>query len=144
MDFSDISPETYNKNTFGKCIRRQREEKALSLRKVALAIGVSAAYLSDIEKGNRYAPISKNNLVIINKLLKVLDIPEDQKEFVIDMAYATHGCHKDIVDYLSEEEKARKFMRNAIEAQLSDTDWDELIEQLNAKTNRKILTDHNN
>ena len=139
MDFGSVNTESYDKFTFGKCIRQQREEIGMSLRSVASSIGVSAAYLSDIEKGNRYAPISKNNLDLIYKLLKVLKIPEEQAEFVVDMAYSTHGCHKDIVNYLSECEKARKFIRRACELELSDDDWNNLLEQLNEKGKSKVL-----
>lgn len=140
MDFGSVSIESYDKFTFGKCIRQQREEMGLSLRTVASNIGISAAYLSDIEKGNRYAPISNNNLDTFNKLLTVLQIPEEQAKYVKDMAYSTHGCHKDIVNYLSECEKARLFMRYACESELADDDWDDLLKQLDEKGKRKSLT----
>lgn len=137
MDFGSVNIDSYDKFTFGKCIRQQREENGMSLRSVASNIGISASYLSEIEKGYRYAPIS--NIDIIYRLLKVLNIPEEQTEFVLDMAYSTHGCHKDIVNYLSECEKARKFIRCACELELSDDDWNSLLEQLK-KNKKKVLT----
>lgn len=139
MDFSSIDVEAYDKYTFGKCIRKQREELGMSLRSVAANIGISAAYLSDIEKGNRYAPISKNNLDIIYKLLEILNISNEQSEYVIDMAYSTHGCHKDILEYLSECEKARKFIRYVHKLELSDSEWNYLFEQLGEIKNNKVL-----
>ena len=139
MDFSSINIELYDKFTFGKCIRQQREEVGLSLRNVASNIGISAAYLSDIEKGQRYAPVSNGDLSLIYKLLKVLNVPEEQFDSVIDMAYSTHGCHKDIVDYLSGCEKARKFIRCASVLQLNDDDWNELLGQLKEKSGSKTL-----
>ncbi len=45
-----------DKNTFGAFVRECREEKGYSVRSFAKLLGCSAAYLSDIEKGNRYAP----------------------------------------------------------------------------------------
>ena len=137
MDFGSVNIDSYDKFTFGKCIRQQREENGMSLRSVASNIGISASYLSEIEKGYRYAPIS--NIDIIYRLLKVLNVPEEQTEFVLDMAYSTHGCHKDIVNYLSECEKARKFIRCACELELSDDDWNSLLEQLK-KNKKKVLT----
>lgn len=137
MDFGSVDIDSYDKFTFGKCIRQQREENGMSLRSVASSIGISASYLSEIEKGYRYASV--NNIDIIYRLLKILNIPEEQTEYVIDMAYSSHGCRKDIVNYLSECEKARKFIRRACELELSDDDWDSLLEQLNEKNKRKIL-----
>lgn len=138
MDFGSVDIDSYNKYTFGKCIRLHRQEKGISLRSVAADIGISPTYLSGIEKGYRHAPIS--NMDIFYKLLKALDIPEEQTKFVIDMAYSTYGCHHDIVNYLSECEKAKKFIRCAIELELSDDDWDSLLEQLNEKKKEKVLT----
>jgi transcriptional regulator with XRE-family HTH domain len=40
--------------TLGQRIRELREEKDLSLRELAKKIGVSAAFLSDVELGRRY------------------------------------------------------------------------------------------
>jgi len=40
--------------TLGKKIRELREEKDLSLRELARKLGVTAAFLSDIELGRRY------------------------------------------------------------------------------------------
>ena len=40
--------------TFGQRIRELREQKDLSLRELAKKIGVSAAFLSDVELGRRY------------------------------------------------------------------------------------------
>lgn len=38
----------------GKAIRQERVKRKVSLRKYAEKIGISPAYLSDIERGNRY------------------------------------------------------------------------------------------
>jgi len=43
-----------NMQTFGQRIRELREKKDLSLRELAKKIGVSAAFLSDVELGRRY------------------------------------------------------------------------------------------
>ena len=41
---------TFDRPTLGKLIRRQRELTALPLRQVAAAVGISNAYLSQIER----------------------------------------------------------------------------------------------
>ena len=136
MDFSKVDVDTYDKYTFGKCIRQQREDVGLSLRSVASNIGISAAYLSEIELGKRYAPTNNSN--IIYKLLRVLEIPEEQVCYVMDMAYTSRDYYKGIVDYVSKDEKLRKFIRIASLMDLSDDDWNELFKQLyNSKNIKK-------
>lgn len=135
MDFSRINVDSYDKNTFGNCIKIQREELGLSIREVARRIDISAAYLSDIEKGNRYAP-SKNN--VIEKLIKALNISKEDEEYVYDMAYATRGCHKNLIDYLSECKNARKFLRYAKELNLTSDEWQILFNKLNEVQDEKI------
>jgi len=44
---------TFDRPTLGKLIRRQRELTALPLRQVAAAVGISNAYLSQIERDVR-------------------------------------------------------------------------------------------
>ena len=130
MDFSKVNIDSYDKYTFGKCIRQQREELKLSIRSVATRLGISAVYLADIEKGKRYAPTTNDNIGILYRLIKILDIPDDQVSYVIDMAYSTRGCSKEIIEYISKNKKLRKFIRITSELDLSDNDWDELLEQL--------------
>ncbi|MBO4245426.1 MAG: helix-turn-helix transcriptional regulator [Bacilli bacterium] len=70
MNFSSIDAESYDKNTFGKCIRQQREENNMKLTEVASKVGITKVYLSDIERGNRVAPVSNTNLDKLYKLMK--------------------------------------------------------------------------
>ena len=138
MDFRDINVDSYDKYTFGKCIRQQRLDEGLTLKNVAANIGCSQVFLSDMELGNKKAPINKN-IELIYRLIDVLNIPEEQIEYVLDMAYATQGCSKDLMDYLAKNEKARKFVRFARELQLTNDDWLYLLEVMNEKKNNQEL-----
>ena len=42
--------------TFGEFLQRKREEKLITLRKMADLLGFSAPFLSDVEKGRRNPP----------------------------------------------------------------------------------------
>lgn len=53
--------------TIGERIRELREEKDLSLRELALKIGVSAAFLSDVELGRRQP--SDKHLAVLARIL---------------------------------------------------------------------------
>ena len=62
--------------TIGERIRQLREGKDMSLRELAKAIGVSAAFLSDVELGRRY-PSDKH----LDALVRALATPlEDLKK----------------------------------------------------------------
>ena len=63
--------------TLGERIRELREEKDLSLRELAKTIGVSAAFMSDVELGRRH-PSDKHMLAIAQALETSL---EDLQEF---------------------------------------------------------------
>lgn len=58
-----------NKLTFGEKLRELREEHDFSLRELASQIGVSAAFLSDVELGRRFP--SEEKLALLAKALKV-------------------------------------------------------------------------
>lgn len=112
--------------TFGRFVRERREEKDYSVRTFAKLIGCSAAYLSDIEKGNRYAP--KNYL---DKIFEVLGLPEEERQDFEDLAAATRGFqYDDINPYLGQQPLARVALRAAMEKNLSDDYWKNLIDGL--------------
>lgn len=58
-----------NNLTFGEKLRQLREEHDLSLRELASRVGVSAAFLSDVELGRRFP--SSEKLSSLAKKLKV-------------------------------------------------------------------------
>lgn len=70
-----------DKNTFGAFVRECREERGYSVRSFAKLLGCSAAYLSDIEKGNRYAPKK-----YLDKIFEALGLPEEDRQDFEDLA----------------------------------------------------------
>lgn len=79
-----------NTLTFGEKIRKLREDLDLSLRTVAEKIGVSAAFLSDVELGRRFP--SADKLKLLSKELKIS--PEELSQY----------------DFRDEAENIRKMM----------------------------------
>ena len=51
-----------NDTTFGSFIETRRKQKQISIRKMAEMLGITPAYLSDIEKNRRYAPDKKKTV----------------------------------------------------------------------------------
>lgn len=111
--------------TFGKFVRERREALNKTVRGLAAELGVTPAYLSDIEKGNRYAP--KNRLEDLFLLLKISD---DQKSAFYDLAALTRGEYEDINPYLGKQHWARVALRKAKQVDLPDEQWIAFIEQM--------------
>ena len=139
MDFSNVD-SPYDKETFGKCIRQQRKEQGLSLRKLAEKIDISPIYMSDIETGKKPVPIKNKNYELIDKIIKELKIPNEQRKFVIEMAKCTREYLKTISGYLPESQAGRQFIRIASEAELTDEEWKDLTNILLEKIKNKTKT----
>ena len=58
-------------SSFGRFIRQRRQELGYTVRGFARELGITAAYLSDIEKGHRYAP--KIYMLKMRELLQIAD-----------------------------------------------------------------------
>jgi len=59
--------------TFGEKLRELREAKDLSLRELARNLGVSAAFLSDVELGRRHP-----SEAVLKKLARALRVPVEE------------------------------------------------------------------
>lgn len=130
MDLKDIlASKDTNERTFGQFVRACREEKGISVRGMASLLGCSAAYLSDVEKGNRYAPKK-----YLDEIFKVLGLPEEDKQNFLDLAGASRGfVFEDINSYFGQQPLARVAMRKAMESNLSDEGWREFIESMDKR-----------
>ena len=94
-----IMSKDVDEHTFGKFVRDCREEKEYSVRTFAKMIGCSAAYLSDIEKGNRYAPKK-----YLDKIFEKLELREEDRQDFEDLAASTRGFqYEDINSYFGQK-----------------------------------------
>ena len=122
-----VERNVVDEKTFGTYLKKRRESLGMSIRGLAAELKVSAAYISDIEKGNRYAPSQEK----LERLIEVLQIPEDDRLAFNDLASATHGfSYEDINPYLGREPHARVASRKAEKMGLSDSFWISVIEQM--------------
>lgn len=110
---------------FGDYVKVRREKLGKTLRSFAAEVGISPAYLSDIENGNRRAPEK-----FLEKFAQALQIVDpDELHAFYDMAGVSQGGqHADINSYMDDKPHARIAMRTAIDQDLSDADWQKLIE----------------
>ena len=122
--------ETDNKaldeKTFGRFIRQRREELGITVRGLASELELTPAYISDIEKGNRYAPTK-----FLDKLRETLMVPEAEKQTFEDLASASRGNqYEDINPYLGQSSLARVALRKARDIGISDSQWEEFIKSM--------------
>ena len=126
MNFNESNQtSTYDKFAFGKFITTRRTELGISLRKLSKNIGVSAAYLHDIEKGARKAP--ENHM---KTLIEYLHITDSELDSFFEMAHATTEYFHEFKDYLKTNQYAREFLRLAKEKKLSNEQWQDIINQI--------------
>jgi transcriptional regulator with XRE-family HTH domain len=126
-------------NRFGRFVETKRKEKKINLRKFAELIdNMAPAYLSDIEKGNRYPPDRDK----IARMAQVLELtPQETAELYDLAAFDRASVEKeknsavspDLPEYIMSSEKLRVALRMARDANADDNDWIRVIEMLERK-----------
>lgn len=128
FDNNDIS--NYTTHSFGECVRQRREELDISVREMARRLGMSAIYLSEIERGLKPAPsgiISGKDYMSI--LVKELRLTDSQKEVFILMAEISHLSTMNLIDnYFINNPSALKFLLNAIKKEMPNEKWEKLYQ----------------
>jgi len=121
--------EEMNKK-FGELVKQYRGNK--SLQTLGCEIGVTASYLSDIEKGNRIPSVDK-----VDKLIKVFKLTGKAKNQFYDLAadespnkYKVSG---DIAEYIMKNEYLRELIRLAKEKNVKKSYWKNMIEEIIAE-----------
>ena len=115
--------------SFGQFIRERRETLGKSIRGMAAELDITPSYLSDIEKGNRYAP--ENYLAQMEALLK---ISEKEKNVFYDLAGKDRNdIFPDLKQYISEKPVARVALRKARDLEITDGQWEDFINGMDRK-----------
>lgn len=114
-------------NEFGEFLKKKRLEKGISLRSLADKVPMAASYLSDIEKGRRYAP----EIEKLSRIADLLQIQGDEKNTFFDMAGTSKdGVAPDLPGYIRDNEKVKVMLRKVRSARDSDKKLDEIIRML--------------
>jgi len=124
-----------NQISFGTFVRAKRELLGKSLRSVAAEIDMAPAYLSDIEKGNRWPPVK-----YLEKLAEVLGIKSvDELSLFYDLAgEIREGSYPDLTDYIGKTDIARVALRKARDHNISEEQWQQFIDDITAKEKKEI------
>ena len=112
---------------FGEFIQRKRGEKQIPLRKMAERIGISAPYLSDIEKDRRNPP-EMDKLELISQ---VLLLSEDEKSTMLDLAgRKRNSVAPDLPGYIMEREDVSAALRTARDLDAGEEEWMKFVAEL--------------
>lgn len=115
-------------NKFGEFVKAKRQEKEISLRKLAEELGIVPAYMSDIEKGRRYPPDKEK----IYKIAEVLGLNAEDTNTLFDFAALSrdNGVSPDLSDYVMGVDNLRTALRKARDINAGEDDWQKIIEML--------------
>lgn len=120
------------KMTFGSFIYEKRIKKNISLRELAKMIGVSAVYVSSMEKRKRSAP----TYPVLMKIADVLMLSEEEKVLMLDLAAKSKkslSLAEDLLEYINNNEIVHKALRTAKKCNATDDDWQNFIDSLMEK-----------
>jgi transcriptional regulator with XRE-family HTH domain len=116
--------------TFGEYLKTKRLGRKFTLRKMASCVGISAPYLSDIEKNNRTAP-SKEKL---DKIIAVLNLDENEKEEFFSLAgKSKDSVPQDIEDYIKDKSEIQILLRTMKKNNLSEKEIMYIIKDFNKR-----------
>jgi PTS system nitrogen regulatory IIA component len=114
---------------FGPTIRLLRQAKGISLREMARKLGVSPAFLSQIEAGRQHK-IPKARIVQVAEMLGV------SEAYLLGTA---KQIHPDVVQFLRETPEAAEFMITAVRSGLEPEDFAGLREALKARAGKQFV-----
>ncbi len=114
-------------SSFGEFIIEKRKERGLSARQLAIALGISAVYMCDIEKG-RKAAVSED---FTEKLINTLLMNDNETEQMFDLlALAQNSVSADLHQYIMENELVRTALRTAKKNNITDEKWEKFIDEI--------------
>lgn len=111
---------------FGPTIRLLRQAKGISLREMARQLGVSPAFLSQIEAGRQHK-IPKARIVQVAEMLGV------SEGYLLGTA---RQIHPDVIRFLSDTPEAAEFMRAAMKNGMAAEDFTQLREVVEERKGR--------
>lgn len=118
----------FDSKQFGRFISEKRKKLSMTKRELAEQIGISTAYLSQIELGIRSNPKRE----IIEALIVYLFLNEEDTYILYDLyAKATGTVAIDIAQFIKQNDIVSKAIRTAIKLGASEAAWLDFIDRLN-------------
>ena len=112
--------------TFGEYLKQCRKEKGMSIKQAAQAAGISASYLSSMERGSRTAPPFE----LLQTLAEVLGLDAEACCRLYDLAAESKqppALADDLAAYINRYPVLRSMLRCAMDSQLTEQDWETIM-----------------
>ena len=122
--------------TFGAFLTRKRLEREFTLRGFAEKMGLSPVYICNLEKDRRTAPKKE----LLDKMSTLLRLDKQEEQTLLDLAARSQNAPAvslDLPEYIMEHDIVRVALRTAKDADATDAEWQEFIEQINRRKARE-------
>ena len=112
---------------FGEYAEVLRKQKGKSLRETAKAIGVSAQFYSEIEKGRRSALTAER----LEKLKSFFELSKEETNTLFNKAAEARKVSEfDFSDYIIQRDYAMSALRIVKELDADEEDWQRFVDEL--------------
>lgn len=112
---------------FGEFLQRKREEKQITLRKMAELLGFSAPFLSDVEKDRRNPP----ELAKLEQIADILGLSYEEKETMYNLAGKKRdSVAPDLPEYIMNRDYVAAALRTARDLDAGEEEWLRFVEEL--------------
>ena len=118
-----------NANTmnFGAFLQRKREEKGITLRKMAEMLGFSAPFLSDVEKDRRNPP----ELAKLELIAQILGRTYEEQETMYNLAGKKRdSVAPDLPEYIMSRDYVAAALRTARDLDAGEEEWLRFVQEL--------------
>lgn len=113
--------------TFGEFLQKNREARQITLRGMAQKLGVSAPFLSDVEKNRRNPP----EMDKLNQIAQILMLSDDERAVMMDLAGKKRNTvAPDLPEYIMERDYVSAALRTARDLDANEADWLRFVEEL--------------
>ena len=116
-----------NTQNFGEFLQHKREEKEITLRRMAEMLSVSAPFLGDVEKGRRNS-LDMDKLVLLKQILVLSD---DEYQTMLNLAGKQRKTvAPDLPEYIMDRDYVSAALRTARDLDAGEAEWQRFVEEL--------------
>lgn len=116
-----------NTQNFGAFLQSKREEKKITLRKMADMLGFSAPFLSDVEKDRRNPP----DLAKLELIARILELTYEEKETMYNLAGKKRdSVAPDLPEYIMQRDYVAAALRTARDLDAGEEEWLRFVQEL--------------
>lgn len=123
---------------FKEFLTLKRKQKGFTLRGFAKELGISPAFLSDLESGNRVIPAnSKKYPNLLNKIISTLKLDQNDTDLITKLAdesmLSKDKVSIEVRNYLQNVPLAQQALRKAQQNNISNEEREEFIKLIERK-----------